>query len=90
MNNKKDLVFKILIIIPAIAALIFCIVALLNNNNDILFGIALILLGVFYSLYQITKIQDHKKNPENKLTYSFLIFGIIFIIVGIVILILKR
>ncbi len=90
MNNKKDLVFKILIIIPAIAALIFCIIALLNNNNDILFGIALILLGVFYSLYQITKIQDHKKNPENKLTYSFLIFGIIFIIVGIVILILKR
>ena len=90
MNNKKDLVFKILIIIPAIAALIFCIIALLNNNNDILFGIALILLGVFYSLYQITKIQDHKKNPENKLTYSFLIFGIIFIIVGILILILKR
>ena len=90
MNNKKDLVFKILIIIPAIAALIFCIIALLNNNNDILFGIALILLGVFYSLYQITKIQDHKKNPENKLTYSFLILGIIFIIVGIVILILKR
>lgn len=90
MNNKKDLAFKILIIIPAIAALIFCIIALLNNNNDILFGIALILLGVFYSLYQITKIQDHKKNPENKLTYSFLIFGIIFIIVGIVILILKR
>ena len=90
MNNKKDSVFKILIIIPAIAALIFCIIALLNNNNDILFGIALILLGVFYSLYQITKIQDHKKNPENKLTYSFLIFGIIFIIVGIVILILKR
>ena len=90
MNNKKDLVFKILIIIPAIAALIFCIIALLNNNNDILFGIALILLGVFYSLYQITKIQDHKKNSENKLTYSFLIFGIIFIIVGIVILILKR
>lgn len=90
MNNKKNLVFKILIIIPAIAALIFCIIALLNNNNDILFGIALILLGVFYSLYQITKIQDHKKNPENKLTYSFLIFGIIFIIVGIVILILKR
>ena len=90
MNNKKDLAFKILIIIPAIAALIFCIIALLNNNNDILFGIALILLGVFYSLYQITKIQDHKKNPENKLTYSFLIFGIIFIIVGLVILILKR
>ena len=90
MNNKKDLAFKILIIIPAIAALIFCIIALLNNNNDILFGIALILLGVFYSLYQITKIQDHKKNPENKLTYSFLIFGIIFIIVGIVILILRR
>ena len=90
MNNKKDLAFKILIIIPAIAALIFCIIALLNNNNDILFGIALILLGVFYSLYQITKIPEHKKNPENKLTYSFLIFGIIFIIVGIVILILKR
>lgn len=90
MKDKKDLIFKILIIIPAIVALIFCIIALVFNNNDLFFGIALILLGVFYSLYQITKIQEHKKNPENKLTYSFLIFGIIFIIAGIVIVILRR
>ena len=27
MKDKKDLIFKILIIIPAIAALIFCIIA---------------------------------------------------------------
>ena len=43
MKDKKDLIFKILIIIPAIAALIFCIIALVFNNNDLFFGIALIL-----------------------------------------------
>ena len=38
MKDKKDLIFKILIIIPAIAALIFCIIALVFNNNDLFFG----------------------------------------------------
>ena len=88
-TNKKLFIAKLLIIIPALLSLIFCLISLFNQYNDLFMGLALLAFGIFCLLFHFIRIYENKLFNNNKKSIGYLLTGFITIILSIVILILE-
>ena len=88
-SNKKLFIARLLVLIPALLSLIFCLISLFNQYNNLFMGLALLTFGIFCLLFHFIKLYENKLFNNNKKSISYLLTGFITIILSIVIFILE-
>lgn len=87
-SKKKLYILQLLMVIPALVALGFSIAYLLDTTNNVYFGIALLLIGIFFLLKLLLSIYESKLLKKDTLKFSSILGSIFFIIMGIIILVI--